>query len=129
VMRARQAITEATRNLEGLRDKQQTDVATELLHERAYLDQLVLKQEVAQKLLFEELGSGSADLGQVRAVTFAVVRREGGESTELPATDATTLLPGDVVKVKLGASPTEPSVSTSLYSDSISSTDAEGISR
>ena len=45
IMRARQAITEATRNLDGLYDKRQTEVASELQEERSNFDQLSVKQK------------------------------------------------------------------------------------
>src|SRR5690606_8169820 len=66
VMRARQAITEATRNLDGLRDKQRTEIAGELQQERANLEQLTLKRETAQKVLLEILASSprSAEAGE-----------------------------------------------------------------
>ena len=107
VMRARQGVTEATRNMEGLRDRQQTEIASELQQEQADLDQLMLKRTVSQKLLFEALGSASkaGRPGEDQTVTFTIVRRDGGEPTEISALELTVLLPGDVIKVTLAHRP------------------------
>lgn len=101
VMRARQNITEATRNLEGLRDQFQTDVAAELQREEASLDQLRFKRDMAQKLLLETLASQSATSrpGEDRAVEFTITRRKAGDAREISADESTVLLPGDVLKV------------------------------
>ena len=105
VMRARQGFTEATRNLQGLRDKQQTEVASDLQQEEADLEQLMLRKTVRQRLLFDALGSVSkaGQPGQDQTVSFTIVRRDGGEPTAIAATESTSLLPGDVIKVTLTA--------------------------
>ncbi|HEY6630818.1 MAG TPA: polysaccharide biosynthesis/export family protein [Rhizobiaceae bacterium] len=105
MMRARQGVAEATRNIEGLRDRHQTEVAAELQNERATLEQLRLKEEVSRKMLFEALGSAEVSEGPAadRPLAFAIVRRQGGEPRESPAFETTPLEPGDVVKVKLSA--------------------------
>jgi polysaccharide export outer membrane protein len=119
VMRARQGFTEATRNLEGLRDKQQTDVASDLQQAQADLEQLVLKRTVSQKLLFDALGTASkaGQVGQEQAVAFTIVRRDGGEPTAITATESTSLLPGDVIKVTLAA----PAQQSELSPDTLGS--------
>jgi protein involved in polysaccharide export with SLBB domain len=102
IMRARQGITEATRSLEGLRDQQQTDVATELQKEQANLDQLRLKRDVAQRLLLDTLASASnaPRPGEPTLIEFSVTRQDGsGEPKQIQVSEATTLLPGDVLKV------------------------------
>jgi protein involved in polysaccharide export with SLBB domain len=127
LMRARQGVAEATRNMEGLRDKQQTEIASQLQQERAKLDQLGLKQEVARKLLFEALGSTPQSSGETseQATAFTIVRREGGESREISAFESTPLMPGDVVKVS--ASPHPHSGSALLGSISNAGTEPEGM--
>ncbi len=102
IMRARQGITEATRSLEGLRDQQQTDVATELQKEQANLDQLRLKRDVAQRLLLDTLASASnaPRPGEPSLIEFSVTRQDSsGEPKQIDVSEATTLLPGDVLKV------------------------------
>jgi protein involved in polysaccharide export with SLBB domain len=117
IMRARQGAAEATRNIEGLHDRHQTEVANELQQERAKLEQLRLKEEVARKMLFEALGSaeGSEDPAADRPPAFAIVRREGGEPRESPALETTPLQPGDVVKVKLSSMSSVPVADASQH--------------
>jgi protein involved in polysaccharide export with SLBB domain len=132
VMRARQATTEATRNMEGLRDAQQTEVASELQKEQGELEQLVLKRNVSQKLLFDALGSASetGEPGADQAVTFVIVRRDGSEPKEITATESTSLLPGDVIKVTLTASSQQSELSpATLGSIAAADGEIEGSSR
>ncbi|GLS30366.1 polysaccharide export outer membrane protein [Mesorhizobium albiziae] len=104
VMRARQGITEATRNLDGLRDKMKTDVASELQTEQASLDESRLKRDTSQRLLLELLASSKS--GQDKdAIAFSITRRESGRAIEVPATELTSLIPGDVVKITLANRP------------------------
>lgn len=109
IMRARQNIAETTRNLEGLYDKQQTEVASELQAQQADLDQLVLKRDTTQKLLLNALseGVGSGTFGGGVTLAFTVTRRTGEAIREIPVSDSTRLLPGDVVRVarKMSQSP------------------------
>lgn len=102
IMRARQNITEATRNLEGLHDKQQTDVASQIQTEQGNLEQLAQKRDTAQKLLLDVLsrkdrtalsGGGEAEL--------TITRSRLGAQVTIPATEATALMSGDVVQVRL----------------------------
>jgi len=124
IMRARQGITEATRNLEGLRDQQQTDVATELQKEQANLDQLRLKRDVAQRLLLDTLASASnaPRPGEPAAIDFSVTRRDGDEAKQMTVSESTTLLPGDVLKVSYKKQPSGSSETFSSSTDAPSAT-------
>jgi polysaccharide export outer membrane protein len=100
-MRARQGIAEASRNIEGLYDRQRADVASELQVEQANLDQLELKRETTQKQLLETL-SQAQDLekpGDTSALVFTIDRRVDDSIQQLAASEATALQPGDVVRV------------------------------
>ncbi|MEB3044871.1 polysaccharide biosynthesis/export family protein [Rhizobium mulingense] len=101
VMRGRQAISETTRNLEGLYDARRSEVAIEAQSERASLDQLKMKRDTTQKLLIEDLGSndGIESLAEDLPLTFSVTRRNGGQIDQFQASETTTLAPGDVVRV------------------------------
>lgn len=66
IMRGRQAISETTRNLEGLYDTRRSEVASELQSEQASLDQLKLKREMTQKLLLDDLATGEARISPTR---------------------------------------------------------------
>ena len=118
--------------MEGLGDRQQTEIASDLQKEQADLDQLMLKRNVAQKLLFEALGStaSSGFPAGDRTITFTIVRRDSGEPTEISALESTALLPGDVVKVTF-ASAAQQSVSSPSTLGSIVAADGklEGSSR
>ncbi|WP_372353074.1 polysaccharide biosynthesis/export family protein [Pararhizobium sp. BT-229] len=101
IMRARQNIAETTRNLDGLYDKQRTEVASELQSEQANLDQQKLKRDTTQKLLLEALSgdTGSDVSAGAMTLAFTVTRQSGGAAREILASDSTVLQPGDVVKV------------------------------
>lgn len=101
VMRGRQAISETTRNLEGLYDTRRSEVASELQSEQANVDQLKLKREMTQKLLLDELSAGSSptNRGEELPLTFTVSRRDEGQINQFQALETTTLMPGDVVRV------------------------------
>jgi polysaccharide export outer membrane protein len=101
VMRGRQAISETTRDLEGLYDTRRSEIAVELQSDQASLDQLKMKQETTRKLLMEELSSSVAAIGDEKPLptSFKVSRRDNGQFKEFDASEITTLLPGDVVKV------------------------------
>lgn len=99
IMRARQNIAETTRNLEGLYDKQQSEVATDLQSEQAALDQLALKRDTTQKLLLNALSEGMGSGGGGVTLAFTVTRRSGDTVSEIPASESTFLQPGDVVRV------------------------------
>ncbi|MBY5868048.1 polysaccharide biosynthesis/export family protein [Rhizobium leguminosarum] len=101
IMRGRQAISETTRNLEGLYDTRRSEVASELQSEQASLDQLKLKREMTQKLLLDDLaaGGGSNITDEALPLTFTVSRRSEGQIRQFQASETTALIPGDVVRV------------------------------
>ncbi len=101
IMRARQSISQTTRDLQALYDERKTEVASELQAERAALVQLKVKRETSQKLVMDSLSSlgGAARQAEKPPLTFVIVRRESGAVDEISASDSTILLPGDVVKV------------------------------
>lgn len=111
IMRARQNIAETTRNLDGLYDKQRTQVASDLQSEQASLDLQKLKRETTQKLLIEALSGDAASQADAGApmLVFSVTRQEGLAVKEIPASDSTVLQPGDVVRVvrKVSPAPTD----------------------
>ena len=102
IMRARQAITEATRNLDGLNDKRKTEIAFELQEERSNFDQLSVKQKASQKVLLEMLAAQSITSGS-RQLTYSITRLDNGQSVEIVATETSPLQPGDVVHVISGS--------------------------
>lgn len=101
IMRARQNLAEAKRNMEGIEDKRQTEVATEIQVEQANLDQLKLKRDVLQKLLLDTLSSlgPTTAASQKPTITYSITRSRDGNEVSVAASESTLLLPGDVVKV------------------------------
>ncbi len=101
MMRARQGISEARRNLEGLHDARRSEIASELQSEQADFDQLKMKRETTQKLLIENLleSDRSPGPGEDIPLAFTVSRRKDGQINQFVASETTTLAPGDVVKV------------------------------
>lgn len=102
IMRARQGISEAERNLEGLQDKHRSDAASDLQSEQAKLDQLRMKRETTQAQLVSVLAHGDDEqAGNKRMeLRFSINRRLNGTMHELAAAESTILLPGDVVRVR-----------------------------
>lgn len=103
VMRARQAITEATRSADGLLDRQKTEVATALQDEQAKLATLRLKREASQKILLETLAARSGEA--TGDLSFVITRRQDGKPVEISASETTALQPGDVVTVAAASLP------------------------
>ena len=101
IMRGRQAISETTRNLEGLYDTRRSEVASELQSEQANVDQLRLKREMTQTLLLDDLSAGDnpANRSEELPLTFSVSRRDEGQIRQFQASETTALVPGDVVRV------------------------------
>ena len=100
IMRARQSITEAKRNLQALQDNRKTDVASMLQQEQEKLDDLALKRRTNQKLLLDSLAQGgSASARGDVALSYQIVRVGSGGATTIAASEGSDLLPGDVLKV------------------------------
>ncbi|MCV3736262.1 polysaccharide biosynthesis/export family protein [Rhizobium sp. TRM96647] len=101
IMRARQNISEATRNLEGLTDNRQVDVTAQLQAEKGALKQLQLRRDTRNNVLNGALG-GNADgdsAASTSLTSYSISRRAGGKVDMLEANETTTVQPGDVVRV------------------------------
>src|SRR4029079_18224757 len=97
IMRARQNLTQATRDSIGLRDQRLSAVAVELQNAQADLEHQKIRERTGQQHL---LSSGDAELpSEELDLTFTIVRQEQGQSRETVASESTTLSPGDVLKV------------------------------
>lgn len=122
-MRARQAITEATRNADGLRDRQQTEIATSLQAEQANLRDLKRKRDTSQKLLLELLGSRSPHGQGAGAVTFTIIRAQNSAPSKISASDMTVVMPGDVISVASATPLATGADSSAGGTETISTTD------
>jgi len=100
IVRAQQAISQAKREAAQLQDTHQTDIALGIQTEQATLEQLSLQRTTAQGLLLSlEGGLAASAQTEPRVPTFTLVRQTPTELIEVAAGEATTLQPGDVLKV------------------------------
>ena len=111
ILRAQQARSQADRETAQLEDARVTELALDLQEERSKLDQLLLRQVTAQRLMLD-MDVAPASVGdQMVQPGYTIVRQSAQGAEELPADETTPLLPGDVLKVVRavpGASSTHP---------------------
>lgn len=99
ILRARQARSQADRETAQLQDSRGTELALNLQDERSKLEQLLLRQATAQRLLLDlDIAPASVN-GQMAQPSYTIVRHGAQGSVELAADETTPLLPGDVLKV------------------------------
>jgi protein involved in polysaccharide export with SLBB domain len=112
-MRARQSLSEATRNEAGLRDQYQTDVSTELQQVQASLERFRIKHEVIQKTITVAStlrnDEGQTSVDGLSELSFKIVRKKEGQGVEIAASEATILQPDDVLKVTVAGRNKRPS--------------------
>lgn len=108
-MRAKQNISEASRNLEGLYDRQRTEVNIELQTEQANLDQMLLKREAAQNQMLRLLSrpDSMSNAGDPVVLAFSIGRLVDGRTQDLAAGSDTVLQPGDVLRITRATSTTK----------------------
>jgi polysaccharide export outer membrane protein len=100
-MRARQSLSDTTRQEFGIGDQRRTELATQLRDSQGDLARLNLREETLRQSL---LSDGTGDLetaGSNSEMRFSVVRKRESGSAEVPAFESTPLLPGDVLKVEV----------------------------
>jgi protein involved in polysaccharide export with SLBB domain len=102
ILRAQQALNQAKREAAQLEDARQTQGALALQDEQTKLEQLLLQQSTTQRLLLDLETNALADSGATAIVQYAIVRAGQNGPSEVPATEASSLQPGDVLKVTLG---------------------------
>jgi len=99
-MRARQALSEAERNLAAVQDQQKTDASSQLQTEQAKLEQLRNSQATARLLLMGLPADTTSNPDGRQQLAYSIVRQSAtGGVQQLNADETTTLSPGDVVKV------------------------------
>ncbi|MEP7456478.1 polysaccharide biosynthesis/export family protein [Phyllobacterium sp. SB3] len=105
IMRARQNISQATRDAQNLVNLRQTTATTELQTAQAALDQLKIRQDTAERLL---VAAGSILSGKMKPgekqepdLVFTITRATTAEPIEIAANEDTVLVPGDVVRAAL----------------------------
>jgi polysaccharide export outer membrane protein len=122
IMRARQSVAEATRNLDGLHDSRQTEIASDMQREQSALEQVLLKRDMTQKLLLDLLSASAKSISDESRLTLRILRQEDGRAVELPAVESTPLRPGDVVKATFerSSSPGTATAKTAPLPDEVS---------
>jgi polysaccharide export outer membrane protein len=98
-MRARQNLSDTMRQEFGIRDKRQTEVATQLRDSQADLARLKSRENTLRQLVSgDNAGNLAAPAGGPDLV-FTVVRQGQPDAVDVPASESMLLRPGDVLKV------------------------------
>ncbi len=105
IMRARQNISQASRDAQNLINLRQTTATTELQTAKAALDQLKIRQDTAERLLVAagSILSGKTKPGERQEpdLVFTITRTTAAQPIEIAANEDTILVPGDVVRAAL----------------------------
>lgn len=94
MLRARQDISDATRDSVGLADSRRADVTLARQQADAEIAEIALRLTTQQTLL-GEIGAGVTDAGMALTYSYTIIR--GAE--EISADEHTAVAPGDVIKV------------------------------
>jgi polysaccharide export outer membrane protein len=103
-MTAKQNLNSSQRDLARIQDEQQSNTAGLLQQEQAGLDKLVLNQNAAARMLGQSLEADhSITLARAArtSLVYAILREKDGKATSVNATEGSTLLPGDLVRVTM----------------------------
>jgi protein involved in polysaccharide export with SLBB domain len=105
IMRARQNISQASRDAQNLVNLRLTTATTELQTAKAALDQLTVRQDTVQRLLIAAgsilSGRMNPDEKQEPDLVFTITRETTDQPIEISANEDTVLVPGDVVRAAL----------------------------
>jgi len=103
-LRAKQEISKSTQNETDLDNERKSELANEMQATQAALDESNLKLQMNKNLMTEALVNAPAAGGNGAdpvVMQYSIVRNSNGKTEETSAEEGTTLLPGDVVKVKI----------------------------
>jgi polysaccharide export outer membrane protein len=100
MLRAQQGLSETARREFGVRDQRRTAVAADLQAARADLARLRTREEALRQLLLSGNVGPAAQPSNGLDLRFFIVRQHQSGPKELPATQSTPLLPGDVLRVE-----------------------------
>lgn len=99
VLRAQQVLNQAHREAAQLEDTSHTKLVVDLQEEQAGIEQMLLQQATAQRLLLDVDVAPQHVAGASAELAYAIVRQGQDGPVELLATETTAMLPGDVLKV------------------------------
>lgn len=107
-MRARQALSEAQRNLAAVQDQQKTDASSQLQAEQAKLEELRNTLATA-RLLLMGLPAETATRDARPPLAYTIIRhqQDGSSVEQVQADETTQMVPGDVLKV---IAPVQPEI-------------------
>lgn len=103
-LKAKQDATKAAQDETNLINDWDATLAQEMQNTESELEAVTLKLETSQKLMSEALMQ-STEAGAMKRdasgadVTYVILREKDGRPAEVPATETTQILPGDVIKV------------------------------
>ncbi len=101
ILRAKQAISQATQDEVDLENTANSDLATERQTVEASLQEATLKLRMQNGLISEAMALGPAlAQGDEETISYVLVRNQAGKTSEISAGEATLVMPGDVIKVK-----------------------------
>ncbi|MBW4656741.1 MAG: polysaccharide biosynthesis/export family protein [Kaiparowitsia implicata GSE-PSE-MK54-09C] len=119
-MSARQNLNNARRDLAKLEDDHTAEVSIQLQAEQAALERLLLNQDVTTRLLRQsvEVDRNLKLAGAMRiSLNYAIMREQNGQPATLNATEVSTLMPGDLVKVTVQIQPPTASATTPVLGE------------
>lgn len=104
MLRARQEIGKTDRDGLNLRNRRQTEVATDLRQVEARLQDIAGRFETAERLTYDtEVTAPQLFEDRIRDEVspplYSILRRDGEQAREVTATETTPVEPGDIVKV------------------------------
>lgn len=120
-MSARQNLNNTRRDLARLEDDHTAEAAVQLQAEQAALERLLLNQDATTRLLRQsvEFDRSVKLAGAMRiSLNYAIVRQQDGQPAILDATEASILMPGDLVKVTMQMQPPAGSTTAAGLADS-----------
>ncbi|PTM97156.1 polysaccharide biosynthesis/export family protein [Mycoplana dimorpha] len=104
-LKAKQDFSKATQDETNLKNDWDAALAQEMQNTERELEAVTLKLATNQRLMSEALAQ-SAEAAAMKEnateaeIAFVIVREKDGRATEIPATETTQVLPGDVIKVQ-----------------------------
>lgn len=104
VIRARQDISRADRDILDVKDQRRNTALQELAETRIKLNETTAKLEAARNLLYQaEIRSPATVAANAEAYSkpeYTILRRHDGKAQQIPADENDLLQPGDVVRVQ-----------------------------
>jgi exopolysaccharide production protein ExoF len=104
ILTAKQSISKATQDAIDAENTQSSNLVAARQQTEADLNEATLKVNMQKGLIAEATDPAASVIGNSNdqpSLTYALVRKVDGKTSEIAATEDTPVLPGDVIKVKL----------------------------